>query len=203
MAELSPRERLINAQNFINAKIGQNLDLTEGIKALAESSGGFFKIPPIFRRCIIEPYYVSSDRIHSEYASGAGYEGFSLIIPDLEVNEEYTISFDLVCDRNLTGGSSSDGMAIQPFYKNLNGASGGTYNIEDYSIRKMWGNDDISTTPKTIEFTFTAPSEFCELLFGIGYVCCAFDIYNFRVNKTVNTTSELGVATLGDMVLGS
>lgn len=40
MAELATRERLLNLQSFVNEKIGQNLDLTEGIKTLAEQGGG-------------------------------------------------------------------------------------------------------------------------------------------------------------------
>lgn len=36
MAELSPRQRLLNLQSFINEKIGQNLDLTEGVKVLVD-----------------------------------------------------------------------------------------------------------------------------------------------------------------------
>lgn len=49
MADLSPRERLLNLQSFVNDKIGQNLDLTEGIKTLAEQGGGGLKVDTILK----------------------------------------------------------------------------------------------------------------------------------------------------------
>lgn len=72
MAELTPRERLLNLQNFVNNKIGQNLDLTEGVKALAESGGS-------------TPFDINNDVTWTNVFSGNQWSGrgtFHTTIPD-------------------------------------------------------------------------------------------------------------------------
>lgn len=88
MAELSPRERLENLKTFINSKVGGNLDLTEGVRALASQSGGSKNLIPEYEsyaNTYIDDY---GEKVEYSNWTSSEYipipEGYSYVVSNLK-----------------------------------------------------------------------------------------------------------------------